>query len=148
MTVFAGNVIYASDINNVAGRQFDAACTLATTVGTAAADVTGASITFTTTTAGAKVHATWAIDNNITVAGAGVVAIGFLSIDGTDDNNRQALCSLDDVHRLTITQHNLITLVSAGSHTIKLRCQKTGAGGTDQLQAGHTNLNLIVYENV
>lgn len=148
MTVFAGDVIYASDVNNVRPATYEAPCTVATTVNAAAADVTGASITFTTTTAGATVVAYFTGDHSVTVASAGTVSITFLNIDGVDDNARQGLLDLRTLTRVTVQQTYKFTLPSAGSHTVKMRCQKTVAAGTDQLQAGHSVLGLAVYENV
>lgn len=128
-------------------KFYEGVCSTATTVGTSLADVTGATVTFSTTYANATVLVVWTADHNITGAGAGVVAIAQMNYDGTDVNTRQALMSLDDVHRITVTQRDNITLVSAGSHTIKMRCQKTGAGGTDQLQTNHTGFTLVVFDN-
>ena len=148
MPVYAGNIIYASDVNNVMGRQFEAPCTVATTVNAAAADVTGASITFTTTTANATVVAHFSADHIVSSASAGTISITFLSIDGVDDNARQGLLDMRTLTRVTVAQSYKFSLAAAGSHTIKLRCQKTAAAGTDQLQAGHTALVLNVYESV
>jgi hypothetical protein len=126
----------------------EACCSGAKTIGTSLEDVTGASVTFTTTTAGAYAHVVWVADHSITGASAGVIAIVQLNVDGATDSSRQLLCSLDDTRRITVMQQAKVSLPDAGSHTIKLQCQKTGAGGTDQLQAGHTNLTVVVYENV
>lgn len=146
MTVFAGDIIYASDVNGMLPRILEGVCTGATTVTTSLADVTGATVTFTTVNANAFAQVIWTMDITVTVAGAGVVAIGQMNYDGVDVSTRQALFSLEDVHRATLTQRDNITLAAAGSHTIKMRTQKTGAGGTAQLQTNHTGFTVLLYD--
>lgn len=146
MSFSAGNKLTAAQLNSLVPVLYEGVCNVATTVTTTLADVTGATVTFSTNHDNAIALVTWTADHNITVAGAGVVAIAQMNYDGTDVNTRQALMSMDDVHRLTISQTDTITLATAGSHTIKMRCQKTGAGGTDQLQTNHTQFSVVVWD--
>lgn len=146
MSFNAGDILYASDLNGLVPQILEGVCNVATTITTSLADVTGATVTFTTVNDNATALVTWTADHNVTVAGAGVVAITQMNYDGTDVNTRQGLFSLDDVHRACIAQSDTVTLATAGSHTIKMRCQKTGAGGTDQLQTNHTQFSILLFD--
>lgn len=148
MPFSAGNKLTAAQLNNLAVKTYEAVCTGAVTIGTSLVDVTGASVTFTTATNNAVAVVHWSADHSISVASAGTIAIVQLMVDGVDSNSRQSLKDLRTLDRVTIYQKSRLTLATAGSHTIKLRTQKTGAGGTDALQPDHTGLVVAVYEVV
>lgn len=153
MPFSAGQRLSASQLNLIQPKTYEATQTGngggSQTITTSLVDSLNASVTFITSTNNAIAVVMFEIDCNVTVAIASpqTIIIGQLNIDGVDDNSRQALFSMDDVHRLTVAQRYRITLGGSGSHTIKLRIQKTGAGGTAVAVDGHTGLTVTVYEN-
>lgn len=149
-TFTAGRKLRASELATllkIQAKTYEGVCSSSVTIGTALADVTGATVTFTTATASALAVIIWTGDFNTTVAGAGVIALVQTNTDGVDYAPRQLLRDLNATGRITLSQRLRLTLGAAGSHTIKLRTQKTGAGGTVQLGVDHTGLTVTVHEN-
>lgn len=126
-----------------AATELEQACTADTTLTTSYADVTGASITFSTPAANSIVIVNANFDLRITVANTGY-CYGAVAIDGTR-HSRQMLGVYQSVE--TRANYNLrikTTLASAGSHTIKLQCKKDNVG-TALFTADTTVLGLTVY---
>jgi hypothetical protein len=109
-----------------------------------AADIAGTSLTFNTLYANTKVTI-WAwfdVDSNSTTPANWGTFVGFAVVDGT------SLQSQGEAHaagvRDTCSQGWIITLVAAGSHTIKLQGLKTGGTDTVSTNATHTKWHALV----
>lgn len=146
MPFSAGQRVTAAQLNALIPQTFDVVCTAATTVTTTLADVTGASITFSTVNANATALVIWTCDVNITVLSGGNTIVASMNYDGSDVTAREMIVTMDDVHRWTLTQTDIVNLGSAGSHTIKLRSQKTVAAGTAQFIQDHTGFRVVVFD--
>lgn len=109
-------------------------------------DLAGVTQTFTTLYNNAQVivHAT--IDNTVTAAiGAGGVTAGSLMVDGVAQT-RQIIGDAATINRGHVSQQWLVTLATAGSHTIKLQARKTINAGTVTANALHTGMTLTVFD--
>ena len=122
-----------------------AACTTQLTVGTAYADVVGASVSVTAYNDNAVVIVTGVFDVNVTSASAGVIAIGQCMVDGALPAPAIATHDLGTVGRHTVTQ-TWRAAVGAGAHTIKLQASKTAAGGTATVLTVHTTITAILID--
>lgn len=115
---------------------------------TTEADVSGATLTFTTTRANVKVTviAVFDIGAVSTDPGAGQ---GKVNVDGANQSQDAVHRPSVNAQRAAVTSTHVVTLVSAGSHTIKLR--GVVAGGTAnhvRIRATHTTIQCIVEDNV
>jgi hypothetical protein len=144
MSVFtAGQKLRASDLNRACPTELEQASTADYTLTGSFADITGATLTFTTSVPNAVTIIDADFDLRMYAAGVGY-CYGAAMIDGVL-NARQCL----QVAQTTETRvHGRLriktTLASAGSHTIKLQGKKDGAGG-GLFVAGQTVLGLTVY---
>lgn len=140
-----GEPIDAARLNRIQPVLYDVAATGPLNLGTALADVPGASIPLTTATAGALFEAIATFDMNISTAGtAGQLAEGHLDVDGVDQT-RRALKNMAVVDRITVTQTWSGILSAAGNHTFKLRGIKGSSGAASIIQI-HTALIVKIYE--
>jgi hypothetical protein len=99
------------------------------TITQATADIGGASVTFSTTTANATAVVTCNFDFRLTVLGTGY-CYGEFAVDGTT-HAKKALFVFQNVETREPGSFTMpVTLASTGSHTIKLRCHKDAADGT------------------
>lgn len=150
-TFAAGRKLRASELAALLlmqAKTYEGVASSTQPIAAALTDVAGATVTFTTATANAVAVCVWSIDFNITVAAAGVIAFAQLDIDGAPSPlSRQLVRNIDAVARDTGTQRYRAVLPVAGSHTIKVRSQKTGAGGTVTSGQDHSGLTVVVYEN-
>lgn len=125
--------------------QFQA-CTANTAlaVGPGFTAITGASVTVTAGANGAllKIKAVW--DMNWTVAAAGNFGVGQVTVDGVAQTGNGISDGIA-VNRKTVEQ-NYTAIIAAGTHTVAMLGQKTGAGGTLTAQATHTTLDCEVFE--
>lgn len=125
--------------------QRTAVCsTLVHLTSTTEVDITGASISFTTTATAATCNICVTFDFAVITASSGNFAIGFLNVDGTDQA-RQVIFDINTASRDTVAQHYQFT-VPAGNHTIKLRGALLGTPGQADVNTNHTNLSMICFD--
>lgn len=110
-------------------------------------DLPGMSWTFTTLRANALAVVTWHGDFQTT---GGTVGTGLLKInvDAVDVASPQAIFNAANTTaggRATPGNQTHISLAAAGSHTIKLRAQQSGALGMT-LNALHTTMDILIFE--
>ncbi|MGW1814064.1 hypothetical protein ACWCQM_10960 [Streptomyces sp. NPDC002125] len=150
MPIPAGGIITAGQLSRMQPATFLAAAdtNLVRNNTTAAADIPGATVTVTTTTANAVYTVTAAFDVQIGAAGAGNI-IGYLYVDGVADAGVAAK-RMDAVTRDTIAQVWRGTLPAAGSHTFKLQGQTSVATASagNIFTAGSTKLSITIAEVV
>lgn len=111
---------------------------------TTAADITGATVTFTTVNANAVALVIGVFDVNTTATGS--TAVGTCVADGATQNSEaiHALTTLNS--RETVSQAWNVALASAGSHTIKLQGALSTASGTASFGATHTTITVLVLD--
>jgi hypothetical protein len=145
MTFTAGQKLAASDLDQIlttssqliGGAQTTGSITLTTST----VDLTGSSVTFTTTYANTK-FALWAVfDVQAGSSGGSVTFIGTAVVDGTTLSGGEAHLSAGSGTRVTLPQMWIGTLAAAGSHTIKLQ----GTGNTYQTLGTHTKWHCLVF---
>lgn len=107
--------------------SLEQAATADTTIGTSVADCTGATLTFSTTVANTVAVITSQWDWRLTVLGTGY-CYGIINVDGSDLSKKALFVAQSVETRLPGFMRQRVNLASVGSHTIKLRCQKDGAG--------------------
>ncbi|MEU8855754.1 hypothetical protein AB0C48_13865 [Streptomyces sp. NPDC048556] len=114
----------------------------------AAADISGAAVTLTTTTPNAVYTVTATFDVQIGATGAGNM-VGYLFVDGVADSGVSAK-RMDAVTRDTISQLWRGNLPAAGSHTFKLQGQTSVATASagNIFTAGSTKLAVTIAEVV
>lgn len=138
----------SSGTNTYPGRMLTqnltAACTANVGLTTTEVDITGATVTFTTT----KANATYLVTGSFYFAaasGAVTIASGKLNVDGT---NRTAFAQFTGTSattdRVSASQTWTGTLASAGSHTLKLRGVAGASGVT--VNDTHTTITVMVFE--
>jgi hypothetical protein len=112
---------------------------------TTPADVPGATLTFTTTTANqvAIITATW--DFRCTVTGTGY-CYGEFVVDGVLNARKSLFVVQSAETRLPGFIQRKVTLASAGSHTIKLQGHKDSGSGTAIFCADTTVLAVSVHQ--
>lgn len=150
MTLSAGQVPSAATLLRLQTVVYSAgqSGTGTQTFTTSEVDSAGCTVTFSTATAAqCVVHGIGDIE--VTVAGAGVVAVGRLNVDGsTVAGGAEMHLRADAVGRATVSQCWAFSLSGSGSHTIKLRIIKSAAGGTMQTDDLHTRIVVQVIEVV
>lgn len=108
---------------------------------TTAADLTGTSLTFTTTYPNTKITI-WACFDVTVTAGASTF-LGTCLVDGagqTQEGHAGGVTSM----RVTVFQEWIATLAGTGSHTVKLQGATTSGTGT-QTNASHTKWHALVF---
>lgn len=140
----AATVLHLQPVIYSAGQSNTGAQTFTTTE----ADSVGATVTFTTATA-AKVVVNGVGDFEVTSASAAIVAIGRLNVDGSTVTGAQEMhLRADSLGRATVAGLWDFNVSGAGSHTVKLRLLKSGAGGAMQANDNHTRIVVWVLEVV
>lgn len=115
---------------------------------TSEVDSAGCTVTFTTATA-AKIVVQGVGDFEVTSSSAAVVATGRLNVDGSTVTGAQEMhLRADSIGRATVAGLWDFNVSGAGSHTIKLRLIKSGAGGAMQADDNHTRIVVWVMEVV
>lgn len=148
MGFLAGETITAGRLNRIQPTTYEEACTSALTVTTATyADITGASITLTTTADNAIYIAEAVFDCNVTGTSTTSLMVARLLVDGVVDSGI-AVYAMDTLDRSTIAMRWRGFLVAAGSHTLKIQGANTGAAGTGVFQQDDTKLQVTIYEVV
>lgn len=152
MPFTAGQKLRASQVQNIQPVVYSAIQTgngggiqALTTTET---DLLACSVTFTTLTA-AKCTVDACGHFLIQVGAASVVAVARLNVDGTTISPPELRCNATvSGTEVTTFQRFSFTLSGAGSHTVKMRGIKTGAGGTSDTGDTSTGFTLTVYEVV
>jgi hypothetical protein len=147
MAILAGEIVSAGRLGLLQPTTYDAACTSALTVGTAEADVVGASITFTTAGANAIYVVEGIFDVIVDAAAAGTNVLGRCAVDGAS-LGASAVYEMNAPDRGPANQIWRGTLASAGSHTIKLLGNKSTASGVARILNINTTIHLTIYEVV
>jgi len=138
----AGQKIHASDLNIfIAGAASSGDVTCTTTTLT---DLTGATVTFSTTHANVICTVTGIFDVSLNTAAA--AATGHLSVDGSDQTTQAILTMTTATQRATIAQCWTIALAAAGSHTLKLRGALSASAGSYTFFHPHTTINALVCD--
>lgn len=146
MPILAGQIVTAAQLNRMQPVTYDAAGTGDLSGPVSDANVPGATITFTTTTANAVAVVETVFDFNF--SGATVtLGSGRLNVDGVGESRyaifQQGPGTSSD--RSTCGQTYRVTLAAAGSHTLKL----TATVPTNMdLTGAYTSLVATVYEVV
>lgn len=112
---------------------------------TTEADLTGATVTFTTTHANAVCQVIGIFDMQVITAGSGV-GLGMLTVDGTDQSGQAIFAMTTSGTRATLAQTWQPTLASAGSHTLKLRGNLSAAAGSLTFNSSHTRIAVTCYD--
>lgn len=123
-----------------------AACTANLALQTVEADITGATVTFTTARANARYLVMGSFYFSSTAANNNV-ASGKLSVDGavqTAFANFTGLNTTPD--RMNAAQSWAGTLAAAGSHTLKLRGVHAAANNVVTVNSGSTTITVLVFE--
>jgi hypothetical protein len=115
------------------------------TLSTTVTDVTGATLTLTTTKANALYEAFGQVQLRTSVADAGSTARGWTYLDGAALTPHSEL-GMDSVGRATITHVATGTVASAGSHTWKIRGDRSSTGGTSFIDFPNTFIVVKIYE--
>jgi len=148
----AGERITASKLSTT---RISAACDAGFTPGTSVADISGMTITFTTTRANVVVHAIAVLDAEaLTTTPSTGTLVGELLVDGSAQSaqilwNAGVAAASNDDARGPGVQSWLVTLASAGSHTLKMRGSRVGGTASHmRVNAIHSTLTLTVEDSV
>ncbi len=141
MAFAAGQTLTAAQLNNITTKYLEARSSADETVTTSVVDVNGATLTFTTPLANTtvSVESYW----DIGVTGGADLFIGTLYVDGVVNSTGEVHWDGDGAAgRATVAQGWTVTLVAAGSHTLKLRRTKTTNIDTVTLFGTHTKIKV------
>lgn len=109
-------------------------------------DITGATVTFTTTRPNAKYVATGSFYFSALLANSSI-ASGKLSVDGTVQGRFANFTGSNTVpDRGSLSQTWAGTLASAGSHTLKLRGVHLTTAAAVRVNTAHTTITVMVFE--
>lgn len=149
-----GGTLNTSDVNNISnyvnvvlgglGRITTVAASGTLTLTTSEQDVPGATWTFQTVGANAIVVVIGVYDFDCTSALAATFAMGRLSVDGVTQTT-EAHGSTAAAIRNTCAQLWPVS-VSAGTHTVKLRALKNNATPVIAVDATHTTMAVLVFD--
>lgn len=122
---------------------FAAACSGSVALTTTEADITGATVTFSTVKANAK-YMVIASFYMSAVVGNSAVASGKLNVDGANQSGSANFTGVSTNERASVAQSWSGTLASPGSHTLKLRgVLSAGTGVT--VNSTHTTITVFVF---
>ena len=137
----AGAIVRASDnLSFVTKADSTADITLG-----AAADVTGATITFTTVNANTQVHVTASFDIRTAAWTSSGWCAGYLNVDGANQTEPAYFAPSAANQWATVAQSWDIVLATPGSHTLKLQGQK--GSGTHTTTMAHPATCLTAFVN-
>jgi molecular chaperone DnaK (HSP70) len=110
-------------------------------------DAPGTSVTFATDNANAIaiIVAVWDLEFTNTSGQTSQHVIGYLSIDGVEQTAQGVLRCLQN-NRGTVPQVYVVTLASAGNHTIKQRASCSATVGTGTVREIHTNWVALIID--
>lgn len=136
MPFSTGSRATAVALNRITWNVLEAVVSSDQTVTTTETDVAGASITVTTTQTNTKVKITASLDCELTGT-AGDFPFVVCHVDGVAQS---ANLKFQVLGRASRARTWVVTLGTAGSHTIKLRRQKIGTANTATIYSTHSNL--------
>lgn len=124
------------------------------TLTTSYQDVTGATLTFTTTNDNVPCLVTGVFFFNVTTVSSGVgdLMTGALAVDGTVQQvssvDKQAIFHADTsaLGGATVQQQWTPTLATAGSHTLKLQAKRSGTNGSFAARATATSISVVAFD--
>lgn len=141
MTFLAGQKVTATLLNNHVLRTVEARSSGDETVTTSVTDVNGATVTINTPVDNTvvKVDSIW----DLATSGGTDTFLGTLYVDGVlQANVGEAHFEGAGAERYTVAQSWNITIATAGSHTLKLRRQKTSNSDVLTLYSIHTKIQV------
>lgn len=147
MGFVVGERASAFRINNLQPHHHSGTGSLTLTLNTILADISGATVTFDTFTAGASwvAHADFCFD----VASATTErAEGALVVDGVTQTARARWSAEVTTDFGMAGQTWTGTIAAAGSHTVKLQANRSGATGQIDVVAAFTKFTIIIFEVV
>lgn len=144
MSFLAGDLLTAQRINRLQPKPYVIKASGTLAAGSTNADVPGASIAFTTETAGATVKAWWHIDVDLTGATTSLTSARAVLDGSTGADVFATYVAEVSTDRSTVGQVWDFTVAAAGAHTIKLVATTPA---NVQLQI-YTALSIIVFEVV
>lgn len=129
-------------------QEFQAFASSDVTVGTAEADLPGASVTFTAANANsiAIVDMSWEV--RITATGSSYIR-GRWQLDGVTQPRESLFLAQAAESRATVSLRQRVVLGAAGTHTVKLRGIKDLAGGSAIIVGGTTGgsqVSVTLYD--
>lgn len=122
---------------------FASACSASVALTTTEADITGATVTFSTTKANAKYLVIGSFYMSAVVGSANVAA-GKLNVDGANQAAFANFTGISTNERANVAQSWSGTLAAAGSHTLKLRGVLSAGTGTT-VNSTHTTITVYVF---
>lgn len=149
MSILAFEIVTAGRLNRMQPRVYNAACSSDVALSGSAADITGATVTFSTAAANATALVSWFADTDATNTTAAIGSV-YINVDGVDQASPATIHEQGTSNdaRSTPGQQSTVTLTSAGSHTIKLRGQRVSGTGGVAVKQTHTTLRVLVIEVV
>jgi len=124
---------------------FEAATSADTILTTSTADLTGGTLTFSTTVTNAIAIVDVMWDLRIFITGTGY-CYGEVAVDGVTDSRKSLFVAQTAETRFSGYFRKKYVLASAGSHTIKLQGHKDSSGGTGLFCGGTTVLSVSLYQ--
>lgn len=122
---------------------YNANATATLTLGTSAADITGASVTVVTSRANVTCLVVGTVDVSCTAWTTNNVAILQLSVGGSTRSEQGLLGILSNNARQTISRQWIVTIPTAGSTVFKLQGQKNNSANTVAMQLTHSGLSVV-----
>lgn len=119
MSIAAGDRITADRLNNLKTSTYYAVGSGTVAASSTNADVTDATVTFTTLTANATYRA-WCVWDYLASGTPAAVSTARLNVDGANQTPLATFQATGATERDTVAQNYSDTLASAGSHTLKL----------------------------
>lgn len=145
MAFLAGETITAARLNRLRPQAYFAQASASLTrTDTTNADITGATVTFTTTAANAEYSVVGVFDCAVGTASSSTRMLGRIVTDGVAEGGF-AIHEMDNLDRDTVTTVAKGTLAAAGSHTIKLQGALSAAAGSGTFQT-FTQIHVTVTE--
>lgn len=143
----AGQVIRTTDLTTIVGADAKSgAATALLALTTTITDITGTSVTFSTTAANAVLLVTLFADVECTAFTSAGLAVAELWVDGAAQSPFAQLQVSANGQRATVGQTHRIVLASAGSHTVLMRGRKSGGTNTINMNATHTRWTGLLID--
>lgn len=115
------------------------------TLGTSAADITGASVTVVTSRPNVPCLVIGTVDVSCTAWTVANVAILTLSVGGVSATQQGLLGILANGTRQTISRQWVVNIPTAGSTVIKLQGQKNSSSNTIAMQLTHSGISVVAF---
>lgn len=145
MAFLAGERITAARLNRLRSQDYWALCTSALTrTDTTYADITGATVTFTTEAVNAEYNVVATYDCAVGTSSASTRMLGRIMTDGVAESVF-GIHEMDNLDRDSVVCTTKGTLTTSGSHTIKLQGALSAAVGSGTFQT-FTSILVTVTE--